>query len=135
MSNYLDYLKQIDELTKKAEAARREERGAAIADIKAKIKAFGLTAEDVGLVERASRGRAPSPATRGGARKEAAGKAGGPGRPAGRKGKPSPMKGVKRKVKYRGPEGQPWSGVGRKPVWLVDALAAGRTLEEFAVQQ
>ena len=54
----------------------------------------------------------------------------GPGRKAG----PSAQKGVKRKIKYRGPAGQPWSGVGRKPVWVVEALASGKALEEFAVQ-
>jgi DNA-binding protein H-NS len=128
MSNYRDYLKQIEELTRKAEAARREETAAAIADIKQKIRQFGLTAEDVGLAARAPRGATKTAASRGAAK--------GPGRKAAtRKGAPSAQKGVKRKVKYRGPEGQPWSGVGRKPVWLVDALAAGRTLEEFAVQQ
>lgn len=136
MSNYLEYMKQIDELTKKAEAARKEERGAAIADIKAKIKAFGFTAEELGLAERAPRGRPPAAGPgRAGAKKAAAGKTDGPGRGAGRKGKPSPLKGVKRKVKYRGPAGQPWSGVGRKPVWVTEAIAAGKSLEEFAVSE
>jgi DNA-binding protein H-NS len=124
MSIYLDYLKQIDELTKKAEAARREERGAAIADIKTKVKAFNLTADDLGLGERAPRrGRRPA------ATKTAAGAA----RPTGRKRKASPMKGVKRKIKYRGPEGQLWSGVGRKPGWVIAALAAGRSIKEFSI--
>ena len=55
MSNYQEYLKQIDELSKKAEAARKEELSAAISDIKAKIKAFGLTAADLGLEPRKPR--------------------------------------------------------------------------------
>jgi DNA-binding protein H-NS len=41
---------------------------------------------------------------------------------------------VKRRIKYRGPAGQAWSGVGRKPLWVAEALAAGRSLEDFAVQ-
>ncbi|MEN9313775.1 MAG: hypothetical protein RIS35_168 [Pseudomonadota bacterium] len=136
MSNYIEYMKQIDELTKKAEAARKEERGAAIADIKAKIKAFGFTADELGLVEKAPRGRPPADGPgRGAGKKAAAKKADGPGRAVGRKGKPSPLKGVKRKVKYRGPAGQPWSGVGRKPVWVTEAIAAGKTLESFAVSE
>jgi DNA-binding protein H-NS len=136
MSNYIEYMKQIDELTKKAEAARKEERGAAIAEIKAKIKAFGFTAEDLGLAEKSARGRpaAVDGPGRGAGRKAGAKKADGPGRGA-RKGTPSPLKGIKRKVKYRGPAGQPWSGVGRKPVWVTEALAAGKTLEEFAVSE
>ena len=35
--------------------------------------------------------------------------------------------------KYRGPEGQTWSGRGRQPGWLVALLAEGHTLEEFAI--
>jgi DNA-binding protein H-NS len=44
-------------------------------------------------------------------------------------------KGVGQKVKYRNPAdiAQTWSGTGRKPAWLVDALASGKTLEDFAV--
>jgi DNA-binding protein H-NS len=44
-------------------------------------------------------------------------------------------KGVGQKVKYRNPAdiAQTWSGTGRKPGWLVDALASGKTLEDFAV--
>ena len=126
MSNYQEYLKQIEELTKKAETARKEEVSAAIADIKAKIKAFGLTAADVGLEPKKPREgvKAAVPAKAASAAKK------GPGRKSG----PSAQKGVKRKIKYRGPAGQPWSGVGRKPVWVVEALASGKALEEFAVQ-
>jgi DNA-binding protein H-NS len=36
-------------------------------------------------------------------------------------------------VKYRGPNGQAWSGRGRKPGWLTQALKDGRTLGDFAV--
>jgi DNA-binding protein H-NS len=127
MSNYQEYLKQIEELSKKAEAARKEETSSVIADIKAKIKAFGLTAEDLGLEVKKTRGR---PAKAGPGRPAAAKKESAPAR----RGRPSAQKGIKRKIKYRGPEGQAWSGVGRKPVWVVEALAAGRTLEEFLAE-
>lgn len=37
-------------------------------------------------------------------------------------------------AKYRGPNGQYWSGGrGRKPQWVIDALAAGKSIEDFAV--
>jgi DNA-binding protein H-NS len=38
------------------------------------------------------------------------------------------------KVKYRNPANfsQTWSGTGRKPAWLVEALASGKTLEDLA---
>ena len=133
MSNYLEYLKQIDELTKKADAARKEERGAAVVDIKAKIKAFGLTAEDLGLTEKPKRTRAPGAGRKG--PKAAGARAEGSGRRGSRAGKPSPLKGVKRKIKFKGPNGEPWTGVGRKPRWVMEALASGASLEQFAVSE
>jgi DNA-binding protein H-NS len=44
-------------------------------------------------------------------------------------------KGVDQKAKYRHPDNpaQTWSGTGRKPAWLVEALSSGQTLEDFAV--
>lgn len=53
---------------------------------------------------------------------------GGPGNSG--RGKPA-----KAAVKYRGPNGETWSGGrGRKPQWVVDALKEGRNLEDFAVR-
>jgi DNA-binding protein H-NS len=39
------------------------------------------------------------------------------------------------KVKYRNPDNQAqtWPGTGRKPAWLLEVLASGKTLEDFAV--
>lgn len=37
------------------------------------------------------------------------------------------------KPKYRGPEGQEWSGRGSKPKWVEEHLAAGGTLEQLKV--
>jgi DNA-binding protein H-NS len=41
----------------------------------------------------------------------------------------------KRSIKYRNTEdnNDTWTGRGRKPTWLVEALESGRNLEEFAV--
>ena len=37
-------------------------------------------------------------------------------------------------VKYRGPNGETWSGGrGRKPRWVQEALKSGRKIEDFAV--
>lgn len=42
---------------------------------------------------------------------------------------------AKAAAKYRGPNGETWSGGrGRKPQWVVQALKEGRDLEEFAVR-
>lgn len=37
--------------------------------------------------------------------------------------------------RYRSPDGKEWSGFGRKPFWVVDALAAGKSLSDFAIPQ
>lgn len=41
----------------------------------------------------------------------------------------------KRSIKYRNTDNneETWTGRGRKPTWLVDALAAGRKLEDFSI--
>ena len=39
-------------------------------------------------------------------------------------------------AKYRGPNGEGWSGGrGRKPAWVAAALAGGRSLAEFAIEK
>ncbi len=47
-------------------------------------------------------------------------------------------KGVKNKMpaKYQNPSdaSQTWSGQGRKPQWVVDALAAGKSLESLLIK-
>ena len=36
-------------------------------------------------------------------------------------------------VKFRGPDDATWTGRGRMPRWLSDAIARGKTKEDFAV--
>ena len=37
-------------------------------------------------------------------------------------------------VKFRGPQGEPWSGRGKKPNWLTALEATGRDKAEFLVE-
>ena len=37
-------------------------------------------------------------------------------------------------VKYRGPNGEEWSGRGRAPAWIVEAVKNGQSREDFAIQ-
>src|SRR4051794_40415610 len=48
--------------------------------------------------------------------------------------KPRDDIGTKRPAKYRGPNGEEWSGRGRMPTWLVALEAEGRKREEFLIQ-
>lgn len=105
MASYLELKAQAEKLMAEAEAMRQKELDDAIADIKAKMKAYGITARDLGLQGNAATG--PRRATRGSANKV---------------------------VKYRGPNGETWSGGrGRKPEWVMRALKEGKNIEEFAV--
>lgn len=36
-------------------------------------------------------------------------------------------------AKFKGPNGELWSGMGRQPQWLKDALSNGRKKEDFAI--
>ena len=107
MPTYQELKEQAEKLMAEAERVREQEIADAIADIRQKIELYGLTAADLGLAK----------------------SVGGPG---GGRGKPA--KAAKSAVKYRGPNGETWSGGrGRKPQWVVQALKEGRSLEEFAV--
>ncbi len=48
--------------------------------------------------------------------------------------KPRDDIGTKRAAKYRGPNGEEWSGRGRMPKWLAALEAEGRGREEFLIQ-
>jgi DNA-binding protein H-NS len=43
------------------------------------------------------------------------------------------LAGKKIAPKYRGPNGETWSGRGLKPRWLADALKEGRKVEDFLI--
>ncbi len=55
------------------------------------------------------------------------------GRPGRGKGRSHPLKGGKVAPRFRGPEGETWSGRGLRPKWLTALMAQGRKLEEFAI--
>jgi DNA-binding protein H-NS len=107
MATYLELKQQAEKLLAEAERMREQEIADAISDIKEKIRLYGLTAQDLGLA------------------------ASGPGR-GGRAARP---KSAPAAVKYRGPNGETWSGGrGRKPGWIMKALKEGKSLEDFALK-
>lgn len=108
MATYQELKEQAEKLMAEAERVREQEISDAIADIRRKIELYGLTAADLGFAKNV----------------------GGPGSSRAKPAKSGP----KGAVKYRGPNGETWSGGrGRKPQWVVQALKDGRSLEEFAV--
>jgi DNA-binding protein H-NS len=122
MATYVELKEKADDLMRQAEAARKAEIGAAIAEIKAKMAMYGITLEDLGDKTKAARGRKPKLA-----------KAAKTAKPAKDKAKPAKTR-KPVAVKYRNPEtGETWTGRGKAPKWLAAMEAAGRKREEFGV--
>lgn len=97
---------KIAALRAQVEAIRSGEKVKVIEELRAKIAEYGITAADLRL--KLGRG--------------GAGKAAAPSQPVA--------------VKYRSETGEMWSGGrGRKPRWVVETLAAGKSLADFEVAQ
>ena len=104
MPSLNDLLAQKAQLEKQIADAQRAERGDAIARVKALMAEHGLTLADLGPRAVAAPRRA------------------------------SGNTGRKVAPKYRDPDsGKTWSGRGLKPTWLAAAIAAGKSLGDFAV--
>jgi DNA-binding protein H-NS len=109
--SYSQLIKQIDTLKREAEDVRRKEIAGVVDRIKEAIKAYGLTAADLGLGQRVA--KAPRKAAK--------------ARPGRKAGKGAAV------VKYRDEAGNTWGGRGPRPAWLRTALTAGKQLSDFAV--
>ncbi len=103
---YEALMKEIESLRLEAERLRRHEKQGVIERIREAIGAHGISAAELGLAGRGAAPRAKAP------------KAGAGKRPAAR---------------YSDGAGGTWGGIGKRPQWLRDALAAGRTLDDFRV--
>ena len=127
MATYREYLGQIEDLQKKATAARKAEMDNALREVRRLVAEFGLTAKDIGL-EKGPAKAAAKPGRPG--RKPAAVKA--VGRPRG--GARKSTAGKKVPPKYCGPNGELWTGRGRQPLWVANALNAGAKLDDFEIR-
>jgi DNA-binding protein H-NS len=104
MSTLIEIQNQIALLQKQAEEIRTNEFAQAVVDILSKMDAFGITVDDLGRGK--GRGRKSAPVVK--------------------SGNPAP-------VKFRGPNGETWSGRGLMPRWLAAQVAGGKAKESFAV--
>ena len=102
-------VQDLDQLIKEAEAKRTEKqegaKAALVEEMTAKAAQLGLSLD--ALIGKQS---APQTSVR---------------RPRTDAGKPVP-------VKFRGPDEATWSGRGRMPKWLSEAIARGKSKEDFA---
>ena len=118
MPSLIDIQSQIDKLQKQAEEIRSREYEITVKDIRSKMQAFGITLNDL---------RSHKSKTSAVGRPKMF-------RPADRVGK-SPKKQSTKKVepKFRGPDGETWSGRGLMPRWLSALVAKGHAKDEFAI--
>jgi DNA-binding protein H-NS len=116
MNELVKLRQQIADMEKQAAELKKKNRPAVLAQLREQMAAYGITAEELSRPAPKARPKAP-PA------KSAA----------------SPAKGRKPVVslpaKYRGPEGQEWSGKGMAPKWLNDLVAGGKTRDDFLINQ
>jgi DNA-binding protein H-NS len=103
MATYSELMAQAQNLMAQAEQARKTELAGVIADIKAKMKQYGITVADLGGGSAPGAKRVPK------AKSAAA-------------------------PKFRGPNGELWAGgPGRKPPWVREVLAAGKSLDAYRI--
>ena len=114
---YAQIQKEIASLQERADELKKQEVGEVIYKIKAAIGEYGLTASDLGLTGKpgGKTGRTPM------------------ARNARSAGQPAKSARKKTAVKYRDDLGNTWVGMGKRPQWIHDALAKGKTLEDFRV--
>ena len=120
MSNLIDLQSQIQKLQKQANEIKAKEFSATVQDILAKMQAFGITVKDLQTAKPAKSAKG----TRG--RPAAAGKTA--RAPKAAKKASNPVA-----AKYRGPNGETWSGRGLTPKWLATLVAQGQAKETFLI--
>lgn len=118
MSNLIELQSQIEKLQKQANEIKAREFDKTVQEILAKMQAFGITLKDLQPAKtRGAKTRAKTAASA----KNAGGK-------------------IKKKsatvvaAKYRGPNGEVWSGRGLMPRWLAALVAQGQTKDAFAIK-
>ncbi len=118
MTSLLSLQAQIAELQQKAAQIKSKEYASTLADILAKMNAFGITTADLKAAQNkpkaGRKGRVPSA-----------------GKPAPKRS--SKLAGVKVEPKYRNTDGQTWTGRGMAPKWMTEAIAAGQAKESFLI--
>lgn len=116
MSNLMDIQGKIEQLQKQANEIRSKEFDKTVQEMRATMQAFGITVKDL---QATGKGRGGKKMTKVASKRATA---------ANKK-----KTGVAVAAKYRGPNGETWSGRGLSPRWLTALVATGKTKEDFAV--
>ena len=114
MSELFKLRQQIADMEKQALELQKKNRPAVLAELREQMAAYGITAEELSRPATKARPKAP------------------PAKPASTAKSKKPV--VSSPAKYRGPEGQQWTGKGTAPRWLNDLVAGGKTREDFLIR-
>ena len=125
MSSLIEIQSQIEKLTKQASEIKAREFDKTVQEILAKMNAFGITIKDL----HPAKGGKTGARVKARLRKPAAALVGRSGSKV-----KSKSAGTMVAAKFRGPNGESWSGRGLMPRWLSALVAQGKTKEEFAIK-
>jgi DNA-binding protein H-NS len=125
MSNLIDIQSQIQKLQKQAADIKTKEFDKTVREIREMMAAFGISLKDLQAPKRKAR------ATKGTAKGKTKANAKVAKKAVAKKGKKA---GTTVAAKYRGPNGETWSGRGLMPRWMSALVAQGRSKEDFAIK-
>ena len=115
MNELIKLRQQIAEMEKQAAELQKKNRPTVLAELREQMAAYGITADELSRpAAKAAKPRAPLVKSASSAKSK----------------KPA----VPSAMKYRGPEGQGWTGRGTVPKWLKDLLAQGKTRADFLIR-
>ena len=129
MNNLIEIQSQIEKLTKQASEIKAREFDKTMQEIIAKMNAFGISLKSLQLAMGGKR--------QGRVAKSGKGKLGAPKSTSAKKSvakSKSKSAGTVVAAKFRGPNGESWSGRGLMPRWLAALVAQGQVKENFAVK-
>jgi DNA-binding protein H-NS len=116
--SYDGIVSQIQNLQREARKLKKL-RTAAIREVRRLVAKFGISSEEIGATKATRRSRPLKRGPKGQANARSRGKV-----------KTKRTNGPK--LRYRGPNGEAWSGRGRRPAWLNEAIASGKSKDDFA---
>lgn len=123
-ASYTDLMGQIAKLQSEAQELRKKEVSEVIQSIQEQMKTYNLSPEDLEIKIKTSRGRKTASNNLAQQQSQAQGST----QSRGRAGK------VNMDAKFRHPEtGATWSGRGRMPKWIKEAVEQGQNKQTFAI--
>ena len=120
LNNLMDIQGQIEQLQKQAAELKARDFDKTVEEIRAKMLVFGITEKDLQVVKRGPRaGKGKSKSEVSTKKRSMADSKKSAGKPVA--------------PKYRGPNGETWSGRGLSPKWLSSLVEQGAKREDFAI--